>query len=321
VVLDAHSHSVIESETLLDKNGNEVVYTSTGTKFANIGKLTISGNSITTELISLESYNTTDPALDESINQIMTEYAEVGNKKVADCDFDLITHDPDGNRLVRVSETNLGNLISDAFRHVLGADIAYFNGGGIRSHIESGEITFNDLLNVLPFNNTGVVVEVSGQTILEMLEVAVAKWPEENGNFPHVSGLTFSVNTLGDEHERVHNVKIMNSETGNYEALDLDRTYTVASNNFVLLECGDGMTMFENAKVIRDTGVLDVEILEEYIVKNLGGVIGEGYAEAELRITFTDGDDGNYAIWIAAISGVLTVATVVAVFVIRRKRK
>lgn len=328
VVLDAHSHSVIESEILLDKSGNEVVYTSTGTKFANIGKLTISEESITTELISLENYNTTDPIVDACIDQIMAEYTEIGNKKEADCDFDLITHDDEGNRIIRVNESNLGNLISDAFRTVLETDIAYFNGGGIRSNIESGEITFNDLLNVLPFNNTGVVVEVSGRTILEMLEVAVSKWPGENANFSHVSGLTFSVNTLGDKANRVYNVKIENAKTGNYEALELNRMYTVASNNFILLECGDGMTMFEGATVISDTGILDVEILERYIVDHLGGVIDERYEKVNHHITFTEGEiyrsdvtDGDHAIWIATISGVLVVVTVVTVFTIRRKRR
>ena len=154
---------------------------------------------------------------------------------------------------------------------------------------------------------------------------------EENGHFPHVSGLTFSVNTVGDEHKRVYNVKIMNAETGNYEALVLDRMYTVASNNFILLECGDGMTMFKGAKVIRDTGILDVEIFEEYIVENLGGVIDETYAEADGRITFTEGEvtlqpdvtdeeHGDHTIWIAGISGVLAVAAVAVILTRRRKR-
>lgn len=327
VVLDAHSHSVIESDVLIDKGGNEVVYTSTGTKFANIGKLTISGDKITTELISLEKYSTTDPAVDACINQIKTEYAEVGNKKIADCDFDLITHDSEGNRFVRIAETNLGNLISDAFRTVLGADIAYFNGGGIRSHIESGEITYNDLLNVLPFNNTGVVVEVSGKTVLEMLDAAVSRWPEENANFPHVSGVTFFVNALEEANSRVYNVNILNSETGEYEPLELDKMYTVASNNFILLENGDGMTMFEGAKVVSDTGVLDVEILESYIVDHLDGVIGEEYAQTNRHITFTEGfltsspyADGDHAIVIAVIGIVLAVATIVTVMIIRKKR-
>ena len=327
-VLDAHSHSVIESDVLLDKDGNEVVYTSTGTKFENIGKLTISGDRITAELIPLEGYTATDPALDACIAQIKEEYAEAGNKWVADCDFELITHDSRGQRMVRVSETNLGNLISDAFRHVLGADIAYFNGGGIRSNIEAGEITYNDLLNVLPFNNTGVVVKVSGQTLIEMLELAVSKWPEESGNYPHVSGLTFGVNTLGEENAKVYGVKIMNSETGAYEPLEVDKTYTVASNNFILLECGDGMTMFEGAEVVSDTGILDIEILEKYIVENLGGVIGAEYAPVNRHVIFTEGiqedpsyvTDGNHAIWIGAIGLALAIATIVTVRVIRKRR-
>ena len=338
VVLDAHSHSVIESDILTDKGGNEVVHTSTGTKFANIGKLTISGDEITTELISLESYTATDPVIDECIAQIMAEYTEVGNKKVAYCDFELITHDAEGQRIVRKTETNIGNLISDALRIGLGADIAYFNSGAIRSNIEAGEITYNDLLNVLPFNNTAVVVKINGEAILEMLEVAISKWPEENACFPNVSGMTFSVNTLGEENNRVYNVKIADPGTGIYEELDPDKMYTIASSNFILLECGDGMTMFEGAEVVSDTGILDIEVLENYLVDNLGGVIDERYAEADRRITFTedvvvedivDGDDvdgdsndKNYVVWIATAACVLIVAAaVVTVLFIRGRRK
>ena len=328
VVLDAHSHSVIESKTLIDKEGNKVVYTSTGTKFANIGKLTISGDKITTELISLENYNKKDPVLDAAITQIKAEYAEVGNKKIADCDFNLITHDSTGNRLVRITETNLGNLIADAFRNVLGADIAYFNGGGIRSDIKAGKISYNDLLNVLPFNNTGVVVEVDGATVLKMLNAAVSKWPEENANFPHVSGVTFVVNTLEEANSRVYGVQILNSETGAYEPLELDKMYRVASNNFILLECGDGMTMFEGAKVVSDTGILDVEILENYITNNLGGVIDEKYARVNLHVIFTEGfqsqpsylTDGDHAVVIGAIGLVLAIITIVTVLIIRKRR-
>jgi 2',3'-cyclic-nucleotide 2'-phosphodiesterase (5'-nucleotidase family) len=173
-----------------------------------------------------------------------------------------------------------------------------------------------------------VVVEVSGATVLKMLDAAVSKWPEENANFPHVSGITFFVDTLGEANERVYSVKILNSETGNYESLELDRMYTVASNNFILLENGDGMTMFEGAKVISDTGILDVEVLENYIVHHLDGVIDERYAQANRRITFTEGvktyypyvTDGDHAIWIAAIGGVLAITTIVVVMIIRKKR-
>ena len=354
VVLDAHSHSVIESDTLIDKEGNAVVYSSTGTKFENIGKLVISGDKITTELISLESYTEIDPVLYEGIVQINAEYGEIGNKKIADSAYDLITEDADGNRIIRNSETNLGNLIADAFRTVLGADISYFNGGGIRTDIKAGEITYNNLLNVVPFSNTGVVVEVDGATVLKMLNVAVEAWPEEDGSFPHISGITFFVNTLGEPGDRVYNAKILNSETGKYEALELDKKYTIASINFILLEGGGGMDMFEGARVVNDTGILDIHILESYIASNLGGVIPEKYAKADARITFTEGvvnppvtddvddpphiDDvedshstdapdnpnpanDDYTIWIVAIGSAFAIITIATVLVIRKKRK
>lgn len=354
VVLDAHSHSVIESDTLIDKEGNAVVYSSTGTKFENIGKLVISGDKITTELISLESYTETDPVLYEGIVQINAEYGDIANKKIAYSAYDLITEDADGNRIIRNSETNLGNLVADAFRTVLGADISYFNGGGIRTDIKAGEITYNNLLNVVPFSNTGVVVEVDGATVLKMLNVAVEAWPEEDGSFPHVSGITFFVNTLGEPGDRVYNAKILNSETGKYEALELDKKYTIASINFILLEGGGGMDMFEGARVVNDTGILDIHILESYIASNLGGVIPEKYAKADARITFTEGvvnppvtddvddpphiDDvedshstdapdnpnpanDDYTIWIVAIGSAFAIITIATVLVIRKKRK
>lgn len=321
VVLDAHAHSVIESETLTDKDGNIVVYTSTGTEFNNIGKLTISDGTITTELISLDEYTKTDATLDACLAEIKAEYAEIGNRKIGECNFDLITHDAYGNRLVRIDETNLGNLISDAFRYTLGADIGYFNGGGIRSDIKSGDITYNDLLDVLPYNNTGVVVEVSGAVIIDMLEEAISKWPEESGNFPHVSGIIYSANAMMDPYSRVYNVKVQNSETGEYEPIDTERTYTLASNNFILLECGDGMDMFKDAKVVSDTGILDIEVLEDYIVNDLGGVVDERYAVVNYHIV-TDSyeTDGDHAVWIAGIAVVLMIITIVTVMIIRKKK-
>ena len=255
-------------------------------------------------------------------------FAEDGDKKVADCEFDLITHDSSGNRLVGVTETNLGNLIADAFRIVLDADIAYFNGGGIKSHIDAGEITHNELLNVLPDGNTGVVVEVDGATVLKMLNAAVSKWPGESESFPHASGILFFVNVLEESDEKVYGAKILNPKTGEYDPLELDKMYTVASTDFILLEGGDGMDMFEDAKVVSDTGILDVEILEKYIFDQLEGVVDARYARATRHVTFTEGYDGNYsyvtdgdhAVVIAAVGIILALITIITVLIIRKKR-
>ena len=305
IVLDAHSHSVIENMQVVDKGGNTVTLSSTGTKFEYVGKLTISGDgNITTELVKLADYTKTDPVVDAHIAQIYSEYGELAERKVADSEVDLLFKDAEGNRLVRVSETNLGDFCADAFRYAVDADIGYLNGGGCRTDIPAGDVTFSDLLNVLPFNNTIVLAEISGQTIKDMMEMAMRIWPEENGSFPHLSGLTFSVNTsitssvVIDENEefvtvageyRVYDLKVFNKESGEYEPLDLDATYTIAASNFFLLEYGSGMKMLESIKVLQNDGMLDVEALERYITEQLGGVIGQQYAEVGVNITFTDG--------------------------------
>ena len=301
VVLDAHSHSVIENMKIDDEGGNEVILTSTGTKFENIGKLTISGDEITTELIETESYTNTDATVDAELAEINEEYSALGNRKIGESEIELITHDADGNRLVRTTETNLGNLCSDAFRIVTGADIGYVNGGGIRAPIEVGDVTFNDVLNVFPYNNSVVVAEVSGQVIKDFLELAVKYWPSESGAFPHVSGLTFSVNTAIesaaqvdnnwvftgiDGEYRVYDIMVLNKDSGEYEPIDLTKNYSIASDSYHLLECGDGMSMFADATILQNDGMLDVDLFETYITENLDGVIGEEYAEVDNRITF-----------------------------------
>ena len=305
VVLDAHSHSVIEGMTLTDKSGDKVLLSSTGTKFENIGKLTISNGKFKTELIKTASYEKTDPVVDAHIEKIYKEYAVLGDRKVGVSTVDLVTKDKDGNRLVRKAETNLGDLCAEAMRSVMGADIGYLNGGGLRADILAGDITFNDLLSVLPFNNTAVLAEVSGQTIKDMMEMTMMLWPEENGSFPHLSGITFSVNTdiessvVLDELEefvcvdgpyRVYNIKICNQETGEYEPIELNKKYTIASHNYALVEHGSGMRMLEDAVILQNEGVLDVEALERYVVEELNGVVGAAYKEVEPNITFTDAE-------------------------------
>ena len=305
VVLDAHSHSVIESRTITDKDGNEVLLSSTGTKFEYIGKLTISEENFETELIKTENYKSTDPVVDAYIDEIYAEYSMLGERKVAFSEVDLITKDKDGNRLVRNNETNLGDLCAEAFRNAVDADIGYINGGSLRADIPAGDVTFNNLLNVLPFNNTIVLAEISGQTIKDMIEMTMMYYPGEGGAFPHLSGLTFSFNTsipssvVLDEYEdfagvtgqyKVYKIKVYNKDNGTYEPLDLDKTYTIAASNYYLLEYGSGLKMLENTKVIQKDGMLDVEALELYIDDKLGGTVGQDYAEAKSNITFTDGE-------------------------------
>ncbi len=321
-VLDAHSHSVIEKMLVKNKRGDDVLLTSTGTKFANIGKLTLKNGTFDSELIKTETYTKTDPTVDAYIKEINDSYAELGNRKIGESKVDFITHDKDGNRLVRNAETNLGDFCSDALRIMTNADISFVNGGGLRAPMESGDITFNDIFSVFPFNNQIVTAEISGQILMDFLEMAVMNYPEEDGSFPHMSGVTFSVNKAiptsvkvdengffvkVDGQYRVYNVKVLDRASGKYKALELDGKYVLSGFNYFLLDYGGGMTMFKDAKILDAEGTLDVELIESYITDHLGGVIDEEYAEAKANIVFTDGysegspstgDNANTAVWI-----------------------
>ena len=304
VVLDAHSHSVIEEKIVKDKSGDDVLLSSTGTGFENIGKLTIANGEFDTELVKTETYTKTDADVDAYIAEINERYAELGNRKIGESKVELITHNEEGTRLVRTAETNLGNLCSDALFFVTNADVSYVNGGGLRAPIKSGDMTFNDIYSVFPFNNRIVTAEITGQVLLDMLEMSMISYPQEDGAFPHMSGITFSVNksipssikvdengffTKVDGDYRVYDVKVLDKESGNYKALELDKKYILAAADYYILNFGSGMSMFKDAKVVESEGMLDVEVLERYITDNLNGVIGEEYKDVVNRITFTDG--------------------------------
>jgi len=303
VVLDAHTHSVIEEMTLKDKSGDDVLLSSTGTKFEYIGKLTITEDGLDTELVETAAYEKTDAGIDAYITQINESYAELGNRVIGQSSVALNDYDGD-TRLVRDSETALGNFCSDALRLTTGAEISYVNGGGLRAPIEAGEVTFNDLYSVFPYNNQVVTVEVTGQMLLDMLELSVLLYPEEDGSFPSMSGVTFCMNTQipsavqldengfftgVDGERRIYDVRILDKESGEYRDLILDETYILAGFGYHLLDLGGGMSMFEDAVLIDAEGTLDVDLLENYIADHLGGVIGEEYAEPQGRIAFTEG--------------------------------
>ncbi|MCD8391081.1 MAG: 5'-nucleotidase C-terminal domain-containing protein, partial [Firmicutes bacterium] len=303
VMLDGHSHSVIEGETVPDMNGEDVLISSVGTKFEYIGSLTIDADGeFTTELIETASYDGEDEAVSKVVSDIEAEYAAMGDRVVGTSEVTLTTLDENGNRAVRSAETNIGDFCADAFRIELGADIGIMNGGGIRADIAAGDVTYNDILAMFPYGNLVCTAEVSGQGILDMLENSVIGCPEEEGRFLQVSGVKFNVNTsiesavTLDENEmftgvagerRVSDVEILNSDTGEYEPIDVNASYTVASIEYLLKESGSGYTMFDGAEIVNDAGILDTQVIEDYI-ETLGGTIGEEYSNVRDRINILE---------------------------------
>ena len=159
--------------------------------------------------------------------------------------------------LVRVHEAELGNLTADAMRWGAQADIGIVNGGGIRADLPKGKVTKANLMEMFPFGNTLMKLEVSGAVIHEMLEHSVEYLPAPFGGFLQVSGLTFTLDQTAKAGSRVNDIKVGN------DPLLPDKLYTLAVNDFTAAG-GDNYTMLKSAKVVGEYGTLE-EIFAAYL--------------------------------------------------------
>ena len=301
VVLDGHSHDT-DQVVMKNKDGKEVVRSAVGTKMNCIGYSHISsdGKILDTNIWTWENKESApslfgfENKIAEKTDQLVEETDKALGNEIGETIAELTINDPEEKdseglpvRMVRRAETNLGDLIADAFRIQSRADIGLANAGGIRDSISKGKITTKDLLTVMPFNSDTCVVKLTGQQILDALEWGAREVPSENGGFLQTSGLSYEIHSYidstceQDEHSfftgisgerRVHNVKVGN------EDLDPEKTYTVCSLEYTILDHGDGFTMFDGCEVVARNYGIDVQLITDYIAE-LGGVVGEEYAD------------------------------------------
>ena len=165
---------------------------------------------------------------------------------LADAGFDV------DRTVVRQRATALGVLIARSMMARTGADLALMNGGGIRTGLPAGTITYRDVLMVQPFANTVVVVTLTGAELLDFLNAA-AKMPPGSGGFPHTAGLDWRI---------VGGVVVSAKVAG--LAVAPGRRYQLALNNFVAAG-GDGYPRLAGHPGYVDSGFNDAEVLRDYI--------------------------------------------------------
>lgn len=300
VILDGHSHNLVPERILTNKVGKPVKYSQTAAHFENLGAMTIHPDgSISLKLIPTKDYGKEDPRVRAVVDSLKAVYAALGTRKVGRNEVMLPAKNSYGDWLVRSHETSLGDFCADAFRMALCTDIAIVGGGSIRKDLPAGDICYDELFNVFPFDNKACIAELTGQDILDMLEFGVAAYPTDFGGFPHVSGLTFTFDpsiespVVYDIHKvfvkfdggprRVSDVKVLNSQTGRFEPIDPAHTYSVGGTSYLLRDAGDGYEMLKGKG--RDTGPSDLDMLEVYINKLHGVIPASRYGQSQNRIT------------------------------------
>jgi 2',3'-cyclic-nucleotide 2'-phosphodiesterase (5'-nucleotidase family) len=272
IIIGGYSHIVPEVyPTVVIKNNVPTLIVQAGTQGQYLGMLKVAfdQNGILknwdgSRLIAINKEIEPDPVCttrlaeyQKPINELMTNI--IGST--------MVNLDGD-KKSVRSQESNLGNLITDAMLKKAGsagADLAIINGGTIRSSIPTGDISLGQVLEVLPFGNYLMVIELSGKQIMAALENGVSQVEQTAGRFPHVAGIRYTWAPGSPPGSRIALVEI--KTPAGYKPIDLSVIYTVATYDFLYMG-GDGYTVFHEAKRYKNLGFTDYEVLQEYVTDN-----------------------------------------------------
>jgi 2',3'-cyclic-nucleotide 2'-phosphodiesterase (5'-nucleotidase family) len=231
IIVGGHSHTALTNG--IQEGKTRIVQAGLYGKYLGVVKLKVDRKakkilSIDSKLIPM----TPDLKKDAKIEAIVAEYNEKLGAELQQVIARATVRLEGEKSKVRNEETNLGNLICDITRDIAKTDLAVVNGGGIRDSIAAGEIKVNDIVKVIPFDNTIYVVRMPGSAIAGILDRVAAKDPEK-GNFLQISSGSGYTIKDGKAIDIIINGAPINPE----------RVYSVATSDFVAAG-GDGFVEF-----------------------------------------------------------------------------
>ncbi len=309
VVIDGHTHDVENKVAAWADGSGQAIVVQTGCYFANVGVLTLSYDTEAQKVVNLSTQNEElisaadaalveeDTAVGATISAIEEREADTLEQVVGTSPVDVNAEDTDllwGN--VRIGQQPIGNVITDAYLAATGADIAFENAGGIRSGLAAGDITYGDIIAIAPFGNYVVTKQVTGQTILDMLETnfttgfankvaydtiaagGSADFPENSGSYLQWGGINVTYDPDAAEGSRVVSVTV------DGEALDPAANYTVATNNFVAVS--DDYPVLAAADEINQYSACD-----EILIRYIGGEYGSDWTASIDQVIFSEAQD------------------------------
>lgn len=283
-VLDGHTHSVIRCRMVANIDGDSVPVSQAGAEFVNIGHLWINKEGkMAFRLIADADNPYTNDQVKAAADSIYTLLNQATSRKVAHVDFDMTVKDADGVWITRHRECTMGNLVADAFRAAMKADIGLVNGGAMRGNFKAGDINYGHVYAVLPHDNYLCLIRATGAQIQTMLNRCCAKCPAEEGQFPHVAGLKYTIHTAS---HTVTDVQVLNCATETYEPLDDARTYTIGVSDFY--RQGGFYDILHPCPLLSKTEQGCRDVLADYLEKTLHGLIPDDYRNTQGRITILD---------------------------------
>lgn len=255
VLIAGHEHATVDT-TYPDAEDRQVTVVETGKYFENAGNLSITYDTEKDCVTAVEETLLTagDAAglePDPTVTSLLQTINDRQSERLAQA-IGLTGQDLEGRwENLRIGETNLGRVVTQAYLDETGADIAFENAGGIRLGriLPAGVITYKDVIDTAPFGNYIVTKEITGGEVLSILERSIevgiqnkrsydewvrtgsdqVRWPDNSGSYLQFGGITAVYDPEKPQGERVQSALVGSEE------LDPDRLYTIATNNFVAL--------------------------------------------------------------------------------------
>ncbi|MDX1623470.1 MAG: 5'-nucleotidase C-terminal domain-containing protein [Gemmatimonadota bacterium] len=255
LIVSGHTHTRVDAE----ENGIPIVQA--GASGTALGVVTLTYDRSAGRVVdhTIDVWTTraegVDPvaAIDSLVDRWAAEVAEVAKRPIAT----LATPLED----VRDRETALDDLIADAQRWATGTQVALMNGGGIRARLDAGDVTYEDVFRVQPFQNTLMRLELTAEQLRRALDHVV------DDRLGAVSGIRFTFDPTRPVGDRIVDATLTDGDVAvvrDGEAVDPDATYTVTANNF-MASGGSGYDALTEAVSATNTGLVDSEILAEYL--------------------------------------------------------
>lgn len=265
-IIDGHSHTNCPSAACFVENGKAMISSNAGNMGSGVHYLTLTIDKTNKTVTTTSTPVTTnvlktyakDAGASAIYNKVYDEFKPYLEEVIGEATVELRAARIAPLDSVRSSESNLANLVADAYRTAANTDISVINGGNVRKTLPAGNITRGMILEVQPFSNAIVVTELTGAQVKEMLEFSLSKYPAENGGFLHVSGATIKFDSTKPVNSRIVELKI-----GGEDVVDTKK-YSVALPDFIR-NGGDGYTMLAGSPEVRSLPRIDAELVMDYI--------------------------------------------------------
>ena len=283
VALDGLTHFAIGQEHVTNALGQDVILTRTSGSLHELGKVIIAPDGlITSEMIDIKELHFRSLRETQMLDSIHSLFAHYSDTIIGHTDIRLISGIEDVQNqgvIDRLVETNQSDLCSDAMRWLTDADVGFINSGALRKELTPGDFTRGAFISLFPFDNKVKTVRITGRQLTQALNVMARKVTANRDALLLPSGMTY---TLVVGHE-VRDIKVFNKYTGQYEPIDAESFYTLATTDYILADHTYD-DAFATVMPIAKPSVVYADAVMRYLDKVLRSSIGMQYATSQNRV-------------------------------------